>query len=291
LDRESPAEAEAAAQSIQFDLSLAYAKMLLRIRPQGLKLLQWVFFAIEPLTLEQLRFAIAIKEGMTDLDPKRQLSFPSFIDWALGLLVVDSEQSLVRFAHLTIKDYLANHSPKYFPDGHGLLAKTCLTYLSFSALSTDTGQTRFREDGDLYSFFEYAESNWGHHARESEDDTTSCDMTLDWLLSKNFTQVRDGRSVSRWCNGWQFGVDYSPLHETCFFGLHSLTAKLLESGSADINARDSDQVTPLLYAVRCHHLAVVKGLCQCPNLDVNVQNNFGYRLVTSPSEMNLQFRP
>jgi hypothetical protein len=31
MDRETPAEAEAAAQSIQFDLSLAYAKMLSRI--------------------------------------------------------------------------------------------------------------------------------------------------------------------------------------------------------------------------------------------------------------------
>jgi hypothetical protein len=274
LDRETPAEAEAAAQSIQFDLSLAYARMLLRIRPQGLRLLQWVFFAIEPLTLEQLRFAIAIKEGMTDLDPKCQLPFPSFIDWALGLVVVDSKQR-VRFAHLTIKDYLADHSLQYFPDGHGLLARTCLTYLSFSALSTNTGQTQFLEDGDLYPFFSYAESNWGHHARESEDDTTTCDMTLNWILSKNFTQVRDGRSEVRRCNGWWFGVDYSPLHETCFFGLHSLTAKLLESGSTNINARDSDQVTPLHYAVMCHHLTVVKGLCQCPNLDVNAQNKWG----------------
>jgi ankyrin repeat protein len=274
LDRESPAEAEAAAQSIQFDLSLAYAKMLLRIRPQGLRLLQWVFFAIEPLTIEELRFAIAIKEGMTDLDPKRQLPFPSFIDWALGLLVVDSEQRRVRFAHLTIKDYLADHSLQYFPDGHQLLARTCLTYLSFSPLSTTTAQTRFLEDGDLYPFFSYAESNWGHHARESEDDTTTCDMTLNWLLSKNFTQVRDSRR-SRSYNGWVFGVNYSPLHETCFFGLHSLTAKLLESGSADINARDSYQMTPLHYAGRYHHLAVVKGLCQYPNLDVNVQSKWG----------------
>jgi ankyrin repeat protein len=272
LDRESPAEAEAAAQSIQFDLSLAYAKMLSRIRLQGLRLLQWVFFAIEPLTLEQLRFAIAIKEGMTDLDPKRQLPFPSFIDWTLGLLVVDSEQRRVQFAHLTIKDYLTKHSLQYFPDGHGLLARTCLTYLSFSALSTNTD---WSQKGDLSPFLSYAESNWGHHARESEDNTTTCDMTLNWLLSKNFTQVRDHRGAARRYDHWWFGVDYSPLHETCFFGLHSLTAKLLGSGSANINAHDSYQMTPLHYAVMCHHFAVVKGLLQCPNLDVNVQNKWG----------------
>ena len=39
LAQETPGEAEAAAQSIKFDLSFAYEKMLLRIHPQGLKLL------------------------------------------------------------------------------------------------------------------------------------------------------------------------------------------------------------------------------------------------------------
>jgi ankyrin repeat domain-containing protein 50 len=276
LTQQTPAKAEAAAQSIKFDLSLAYEKMLSRIQPEGLKLLHWVFFAMRPLELEELRFAIAIEEGMTDLDPKRQLPFPSFIDWTLGLLVLDSKERIVRFAHLTIKDYLADHSLRYFPDRHVLLARICLTYLSFSALSTDTGCERFLGNGDLYPFFSYAKSNWGHHARESEDDTTTCDMTLNWLLSKDFTQMQVVRGEGRSCNGWYFGVDYSPLHETCFFGLHSLTAKLLKSGSADINARDSNQVTPLLYAVRCHYLAGVKGLLQCPNLDVNAQNNLGY---------------
>ena len=251
MERETPAEAEAAAQSIQFDLSLAYAKMLSRIRPQGLKLLQWVFFTIEPLTLEQLRFAIAIKEGMTDLDTKRQLPFPSFINWALGLLAVDSEQGRVRFAHLTIKDYLTEHSLQYFPDGHSLLARACLTYLNFTALSTETGRTRFLEGGDLYPFLRYAGLKWGEHACKSEDDTRTCDMALNWLLSERFTQVRTVRDVrargeNRFHNGWMFGVDYSPLHETCFFGLHSLTGKFLEPESESINARDSDQLTPCI---------------------------------------------
>jgi ankyrin repeat domain-containing protein 50 len=276
LAQETPAKAEAAAQSIKFDLSLAYEKMLSRIHPQGLKLLHWVLLARRSLSLEELRFAVAIEEGTTDLDPKRQLPFPSFIDWALGLVVVDSKERIVRFAHLTIKDYLVDHSLQYFPDGHGLLARTCLTYLSFSALSTDTGQPRFLREGDLSPFFSYADSNWGYHARESENDTRTCDMALNWLLSKNFTLVRECRGGRRTYNHWWFGVDYSPLHETCFLGLHSLTAKLLESGSANINARDSDQATPLHYAVRRHHLAVVKGLLQCPKLDVNMQRNLGY---------------
>jgi ankyrin repeat protein len=274
LTQQTPAKAEAAAQSIKFDLSLAYEKMLSRIQPEGLKLLHWVFFAMRPLELEELRFAIALEEGMTDLDPKRQLPFPSFIDWALGLVVVDSEERNVRFAHLTIKDYLADHSLQYFPDGHGLLARTCLTYLSFSALSTDTGQTRFREDGDLYPFFEYAGWEWGHHARKSEDDTKTREMALNWLLSERFTQVRDVRAV-RGYDRWLCDVAQSSLHETCFFGLHSLTTKILEAGSKNINACDSHQMTPLHYAIRRDSLAVIKTLLQYSNLDVNVQDKRG----------------
>jgi ankyrin repeat domain-containing protein 50 len=249
--------------------------MLSRIHPQGLKLLHWVLFARRLLSLEELRFAVAIEEGMTDLDPKRQLPFPSFIDFALGLVVVDSKERTVRFAHLTIKDYLADHILQYFPDGHGLLARTCLTYLSFSALSTDTGQTRFLEDGDLYPFFEYAGWEWGHHARESEDDTRTHEMAGNWLLSERFTQVRDVRRAVRGYHTWLCDVAQSSLHETSFFGLHSFTAKILEAGSKNINARDSDQMTPLHYAVFYKHLAVSKTLLQYHNLDVNVQDKWG----------------
>jgi hypothetical protein len=276
LTQQTPAKAEVAAQSIKFDLSLAYEKMLSRIQPEGLELLHWVFFAMRPLRLEELRFAIAIEEGMTDLDPKRQLPFPSFIDFALGLVVVDSEERTVRFAHLTIKDYLADHSLQYFPDRHGLLARTCLTYLSFSALSTDLGQTRFLKEGDLYPFFVYAGWEWGHHARKSEDDTKTREMALNWLLSERFTQVRDVRGAVRGYHTWLCDVAQSSLHETCFFGLDSLTAKILESGSKDINACNSVQMTPLHYAIRRDNLAVIKTLLQYSNLDVNVQDEWGY---------------
>jgi ankyrin repeat domain-containing protein 50 len=275
LAQETPAKAEAAAQSIKFDLSLAYEKMLSRIHPQGLKLLHWVLFARRSLSLEELRFAVAIEEGMTDLDPKRQLPFPSFIDFALGLVVVDSKERTVRFAHLTIKDYLADHIPQYFPDRHGLLARTCLTYLSFSALSTDLGQTRFLKEGDLYPFFVYAGWEWGHHARESEDDTRTHEMALNWLLSERFMQVRDVRGAVRGYKRWLCDVAHSSLHETCFFGLDSLTAKILEAGSKNINARDSVQMTPLHYAIRHGNLAVIKTLLQYSNLDVNVQTKRG----------------
>jgi hypothetical protein len=60
---------------------------------------------------------------MTDLNPSHNLPYPSFINWALGLLTVEGESRTVRFVHLTIKEYLSTNSSQYFPDGHQLLAK------------------------------------------------------------------------------------------------------------------------------------------------------------------------
>jgi hypothetical protein len=124
LNQETPANAVAAAtQSTKNDLSQTYENMLSRISSQGIKLLHWVLFATRLLTVEELRFAVAIEEGRTDLDIRRQLPFPSLIDSTLGLLVVDSVEKTVRFAHLTAKDYLVEHTSRYFANRHSLLAK------------------------------------------------------------------------------------------------------------------------------------------------------------------------
>jgi hypothetical protein len=69
--------------------------MLSRISPQGNKLLHWVLFANRLLTVEELRFALAIEEGIVDLNPRSQLPFSSFLDSALGLLAVDSVDKTV----------------------------------------------------------------------------------------------------------------------------------------------------------------------------------------------------
>jgi ankyrin repeat domain-containing protein 50 len=272
LNQETPAKAEAtAAQSTKNDLSLTYEKMLSRISPQGNKLLQWVLFATRLLTVEQLRFAIAIEEGMVDMIPRSQLPFSSFLDSALGLLAVDSVDKTVRFAHLTAKDYLAEHTSRYFPMGHSLLARTCLTFFNFTSLSNELSLARFQCDGDLNAFFNYPAFNWGHHVRESEHDVQTLEKALDFLFSVQFQQLCSLRRVNP--PGAWAGCE-SLLHEACFFGLASAIVKLLKLGM-NVNVLDSLHRTPLHCAVHHSRLAVVKTLLQCPDIDVNVQDKSG----------------
>jgi hypothetical protein len=245
--------------------------MLSRVSPEPLKLLHWVLFSTNPLTLKQLRFAYAIKEDMKDLDPKQHLPFCDCIKETVGLLVEDRESNTVRFAHSTIKEYLAEQAPKYFVEGQSLLARTCLIFLSFHALSNESGRARFDRGGDLNPFFEYAAFQWGHHARETGDDERTCDMAVQWLLSERMQQVHSVRKEVDKYHFLSYVQPPSPLYEACYFGLRSSVARLLESGE-DVNGLDSNGRGPLYSAVYQNRLAVIQLLCEGQNLDVNVQD-------------------
>jgi hypothetical protein len=271
LNQETPTKVEAAVAQSTKDLSLMYEKMLSRVCSQGIKLLHWVLFATRLLTIEELRFAIAIEAGMVDLNPLQQLPSPSFLDSALGILVVDSEKT-VRFAHLTMKDYLSQQ----FQDtnGHLLLARTCLTYLNFRDLSNKSGHARFRSGGDLSPFFGYAAFQWGHHARGAGDNKEMCDMAIKWLLSEYMQQVHSIRKEFQEYHWLSSVQSQSPLCEACYFGLYFPVMKLLKL-KQDVNALDSDGIGPLYIAVCQNHLAVVQLLFKCWTLDINVQTADG----------------
>jgi hypothetical protein len=209
-----------------------------------------------PLTVKQLRFAYAVNEATINLNPKQHLPFFDCIKETGGLLVVDREFNTVRFAHSTIKDHLVGHSHRYFPDGHSLLASTCLTFLNLCDLSNEHGRSRFDRGGDLSPFFEYASFQWGHHARELGDDEKTGKMAMQWLLSECMHQVY---TVCEKVHKYHF-LSYvqppSPLYEACYFGLCSPVAKLLKLGQ-DVNAPDSNGRRPLYSAVCQNHPAVV----------------------------------
>jgi hypothetical protein len=277
LDQPTKRKVMEAITAIKFDLSIIYRHMLDRISARGLKLLHWVFHAGRVMTVQELRFAVGIELDMSDLDCDLDLPpLQSFLDSALGLLTTELRlwdgQQLVRFSHLTIRDYLSNHASEYFLDRHILLTRTCLTYLNFTALSSESGRTRFMKGGDLYPFFDYASREWGTHAYEAENDTHTYDSGLEWLLSERFWQVLQVYSKNSQ-EDW-FSSQYSPLHEACNYGMQTIVVKLLELG-LNANALGLNKLTPLHFASLQARSEAVQALLQCPDIKVNVQDAWG----------------
>jgi ankyrin repeat protein len=256
---------------LPFNLSEVYEQMLVRIDQNiGIRLLHWVFYAQYPLTILELRYALAIDPSTRDLDPDLDLPSSFIIDTTLGLLTVDNERQTVRFTHLTVKDYLTEHAESYFPLGHSLLAEACLTYLTYDAMNRDAGLKRYTPGEGLHPFFKYAASQWGHHAQQQSDEKIFR-LARRWLDSQQFDHIHQLRKQ---VSDDFLSAVHTPLHEVCYFGIHNLIAKTLQSDNP--NAADEHNATPLMWAVRAGQISAVQRLLRCNTIDVNRANAQGW---------------
>lgn len=192
----------------------------------GMKLIQWVFFALRPLTFREIQYALAIRPRVKDLDVKRSLLPSSVIDLTLGLITIDAhwQGETLRLVHTSLRDHLLQKSSIYFPSGHTLLAEVTLTYLSLDAMSNSHG--RFIYGGDLEPFFYYAAKNWGHHVREQEDKGV-LQLALNLLQGACFSNLMAVRKRTHCFLLDGFNEDHTVLHEVAFFGLTSVLSNIL----------------------------------------------------------------
>jgi ankyrin repeat domain-containing protein 50 len=108
---------------------------------RAFRALSWVLLAARPLRMDELREAVLIEPGDTDIDPAimNEITGDVIIRWCRGLLVYEryngivrfDHVDIVRFNHMTVKEFLESPASKFqkyrlFPQD---LARTCLTYL------------------------------------------------------------------------------------------------------------------------------------------------------------------
>ncbi|CAD6566760.1 MAG: hypothetical protein ASARMPREDX12_008821 [Alectoria sarmentosa] len=103
--------------SLPIKLESIYDTILQRIQRQeshnrhlAISLLCWVLFAKRPLTSSELRHALAIDEGQTQLASQLVLDPSWFAKISGGLVQVDPNTSVVRFLHVSVRDYLTSRS-------------------------------------------------------------------------------------------------------------------------------------------------------------------------------------
>ena len=127
------------------DLPATYQRILSRITGTQAELLKpvfdWVLVARQPLTLAQLREAIAIEPCQPYTIEKRiRKDMFRAIEWSKSLLVLDDDDSTVQLTHPSVKQFFLDRSRPAILAGcsfdntqlESLAGEVCVTYLHFS---------------------------------------------------------------------------------------------------------------------------------------------------------------
>ena len=200
----SIASIQAMIQNIPTELQELYTGLLSRIedqeRAQSLHLMQWICFSFRPLTLRELRFALAINPDIPQISIHQCLHAGFRMDTdediekvikhlSKGLAEVQEHESklIVQFIHQSVQDFLLetglqvlDHSIAGNVIGHGHLwiSRLCIEYLFMREVQTADSlgdSTSQMEKSDSLGLFRYSLTHWLSHIQKLEDANMSQD--------------------------------------------------------------------------------------------------------------------
>jgi hypothetical protein len=152
----------------------AYKEAMERIKGQiadfqeaAKQILSWITCAKRSLITLELRHALAVKAGESDLDEDNLPEIEDMISVCAGLVTVNEESGIIRLIHYITQEYFERTQKDWFPRGQTDIATTCVTYLSFNIFKTGFCQTDEELEARLRNnpLYNYAARNWGYHAR------------------------------------------------------------------------------------------------------------------------------
>ena len=249
----------------------------------GLQVLMWLHFAYRPLKLAELQHALAVEKVHKEFNSKNITSQEVLLSCCFGLVVVDKETSTVRFAHYTIKEYFGKHTPEEFSDGCSSIAETCLTYLNFGALKQHCTSLDDLESKKLdYALLDYAALYWGKYFKKqcNDDLMRLAKMLVDHedehppcAIQALYPKLSAYRSP-RYLEACQ---KFSGIHVTAYFGLSKTMEYLCEVRRDIVELKDEFGRTPLSWAAKEGHKAVVELLIEGKgkDIDINVKDRDG----------------
>ncbi|CAI7644561.1 unnamed protein product [Penicillium bialowiezense] len=228
--------------------------------------LSWVICAKRPLTTLELRTALTIELGQTDLSDEDLYDIEDIIASCAGLITVgsDGRKEVVQLAHYTMQEYFTRHQDVFFPGADQTITAACLTYLSYHSFRQGMclDDRKFKARLSQYPLYSYAAQNWGHHAREHPtiDDLLlwflNCDCVLDASVQALFA-LKDDYDFGDYCLMVPFR--FTAFHLAAWFGLEKVLQFLISKCGSSCT-RDSLKRDPLTWAALNGHVSVVKML-------------------------------
>jgi len=258
-----------------FGLDDAYSATLTRIGEQGgnrvkigMRALMFISHSKRPFKAEELCHALAVEVGTTDLNTHNVPSIRTLLSCTLGLVAIDEQTLAVRFVHFTLHEHLAAH-PNLFMTPHSMIAEICLTYLNFNSiceLSTTLDSIPLTTP-----FLHYASCYWGFHAKK--EITQGVKHLALRLLQRDANHIsadillheQSVDFLSWWnrCEGRHPDLQgFTGLHCISYTGITEIVIDMMGMKRWDLNGRDSNGATPLLWAAKYGNYALAKLLLE-----------------------------
>jgi ankyrin repeat protein len=263
------------------------------IAEQALNILKWIFLAERPLTLEELRHALAIEPGLEELDEEDFIDPESIFEGCFGLVTMDKATSTLRLVHKSLQDYLDTQyeEGQLFQGGHGEIALACLTYISFDIpdfIHLVMEDEVFR----TYALLEYAFYNWGNHARKEKTRSTPNEIVtllrethdshpffqrlLTWPIRRNFGENKQYLTAPKLQIGEDdVGSQNLALVVAAFFGAESVVRGLVDCQDIDVNAQDAGERVALSWAAGRGYIAIVELLIHHKDIEIDIKDMGG----------------
>ena len=271
----------------------AYHTTLGRIREQkgnkakiGIEALMWISHSQRLLKAPELCHALAVEVGTTDLNIHNIPSIRTLLSCTLGLVTIDEQESTVRLVHYTLQEYLAAH-PNLFTATHSMMAEICLTYLHFRSICELP--TTLHTIPSTTPLLHYASCYWGFHARKEMTEVVK-HLAIGHL-------ERDANHISADILLCEETVDFLPqcdrpddehpdlhgftgLHCIAYMGVTEISTEMVKMKRWNLNGRDSNGATPLIWAAKHGNLAFAKLLLQQTAVDPTLSDKWGQTPLT-----------
>ena len=241
------------------------------------KVLQWLCFALFPMTLAEMHDAVAIEPDLDFLDEECQLSSPQdILDLCNSLTTVTSAGN-IQLAHASVKDYLLSDKIKTSSAADFALdpketiidlARYCLAYLSFRELKWGPASSleEFKARIARFPLLNHAAVAWPNQlldaGQPAELDaevmrflTADRSAFMSWVQILNALPGLGKDATTAWAS---YPTAATPLYYASSFGLSRAVAALIATG-VDLDAAASRfGGTALHGAVVRHHLPVIE---------------------------------
>ena len=205
-------------------LDVAYDEALCRINSQkagfqelAIMVLSWIVCAARQLSDLELQYALGVEEGSSEFDEENLPEVNEMISVCAGLVTVDEGSKYIRLVHYTTQDYLERTLVKWAPNAEPVLARTCVTYISYDNYPEHPRNCKIKpywhlEHGYMLvslgsPLLEYALNYWHFHAERCSYEF-AVQECLPFLAMKRYITKHHAYTFSEEFTDLQFAAYY-----------------------------------------------------------------------------------